>query len=269
MDKHLCMIPEAVEGSLYSMSPLFRTYGGDLMNRFDMERWLNEYVTLQTALKNMKTSLPGYSGKRQDLLREMQRKTLEFPVMTKPTGLSALSGKKRREYEDWVSAEPQREAQKRRFEQEEDRRIEGLRTKLAELEESEKQAGTLMRQVQDRIDELTSMQVVAPEYLVSPAPEMMSHYLHTGRAADMSQALNLYHTEQYRAQSLALQKGQLEQIRTMVTQQQMMMWQQEEEHRERMESIAQTSASISGELAGIRRSAENIAFYEALRFWLK
>lgn len=268
MDKHLCMIPEAVEGSLYSKSPLFRTYGGDLMNRFDMEYWLNEYVTLQTALGKIKSSLPSYSGKRQNILNGMKRKTLEFPIKTKPTGLAALSGRNRREYEEWVSAAPQREAAIRSFNQEEDRRIEGLERELHKLDESHRQVDALMRQVQGRIDELTAMQVVAPEYLTSPAPEMLSHYLHTGRATDMSQALNLYHTEMYRAQSLAMQKGQLEQMRAMVSRQQMVMWEQEAAHRERMEAISQTSATITSELAGIRRSAENIAFYEALRFWL-
>ena len=269
MDKHLCMVPEAVEGSLYSMSPLFRTYGNDLMNRFDMERWLNEYVTLQTAMENMRISERDYAGRRRSIQSDMQRKTISFPVVTKPTGLAALSGRKRREYDDWVAAAPQREEKRKRFEQEEDRRIEGLKAELAELEEKHRQVAVLTQQVLDRLNSLKAMQVVAPEYLVSPVPEMLSHYLHTGRAADMSQALNLYHTEQYRAQSLAIQRSQLDQIRTMVAHQQMVMWQQEEQHRERMEAMAQSAAAVTSELAGIRRSAENIAFYEALRFWLK
>ena len=163
MDKHLCMFPQAAEGSLYFRSPLFRTYGGDLMNRFDMERWLNEYVTLKTALENIRTSEKGYTG-----------------------GTAGIG------------------------------------------------SGTLAVQIRDRISDMEKMQVLAPEYLVSPAPEMISHYLHTGRAADMSQALNLYHTEMYRARSLALQQGQLLELRAMASRQQMAMWQREAEHRARM-----------------------------------
>ena len=253
----------------YPNEAQFPNYCGAIMNKPGLMAWLNDFILAFAAMEIFGKYTDNALSRK--LYLEDQKERKEMPAeyeMPKPTGFDPF-GKKRRAYEEWLAAAPQRQARRRQAEEAEDTRVAKIECELKEVKEKYQVMHRCGPKILELCKKLAYMHVIAPDYRKPPIPETLAHYLRVNRANTLQEAVNLYHEEQFRKDTLELQKQQLKEIRYAASLQQTALRRQQLQYAQEMASLREAQHAVTEELKGIRSAADWIAFYEVMNFWLK
>lgn len=253
----------------YPNEPQFPIYCGAMMNKPGLMAWLNDFILVFAAIDIFGKYTDDSLSRKLFLQDQKERKQLPAEYeMPKPTGIDPF-GKKRKAYKEWLAAAPQRQARRRQAEEAEDARVAKIEQELEFLNEKYEVMHRCGPLILELCKKLAYMHVIAPDYRKSPTPETLAHYLRTNRANTLQEAVNLYHEEHFRQETLELQKKQLKELRYAASLQQTALRRQQEQHAQEMVAVQAAQNAVTGELRRIRDAADWIAFYETMNFWLK
>lgn len=237
-------------------------YNGMEVCKLDLLMHLNKLITLRAQSAGWAES-EGKELKNRIAALQMERKRRTYyeRTMEKPTGLAALSGSKRRAYEQWLAEAPKREQEKMLFEKTEDTRIAAIEEKLAVLDKKLEDGNRKALQAAKEFMEVCHRQIIPPEYRKDDIPKILFLYLYNGRAHTLEAAINLYHQELHyqKLEEIAAQQARQAQSAHYAQMQAI-----SEAAQERREGINE----IKDEVASARRSIENIEFNTDMLFWL-
>lgn len=237
-------------------------YNGMEICKLDLLMYLNKLITLreQSAgwIESRKIELQNHIAALQ---MERKRRTYYERIVEKPTGLAALSGSKRRAYEQWLADAPKREQEKLLFEKKEDNRIAAVEEKIASLEKERDDGNRKALLAAKEFMEVCHRQIIPPEYRKDDIPKILFLYLYNGRAHTLEAAINLYHQELHYQKMEEIAKQQARQAQAAYYAQMQAISDAEQERRAAINEIRD-------EVSSARRSIENIEFNTDMIFWL-
>ena len=237
-------------------------YNGKSLTKAELLLYLYEIIDLKKEADELPAASKQNEAEINQIKHLMKRKQVFIPVMEKPTGLAALSRRRKREYQQWLDDAPRREEERKRKEAEEDQRIAGLKVRYDAAINKSFDLMHRMNYVGNRYKDLMALNILAPQYRTGDIPAQLLDYLFSGRAMTLSEALNIYHEEQHRMQMMSLAQQQLAEIRKARREQLEMSWRQIQILNEQKE--LQQQALEAAEDA--RRSLKNIEFVSFLDF---
>lgn len=237
-------------------------YNGHEMTKLEVMTYLDKLITAyEKATRGFEKTRDEINARREKLYIDLKRRTYYEPVVEKPTGLAALSGKKRRAYDRWLLEAPKRAKEKADFEAAEDRRIAPISKELDEVEQQLDQCYDQAKADAQEFADLCAQHIIAPAYRKDDIPKILFLYLYNGRAHTLQDAINLYHQELHNQKMEDIAREQAAQARA--------------DHYAEMQAIqaaarehAEALDAIHSEAAAARRSIENIEFTADMMFWL-
>lgn len=253
-------------GTQNIMASTAPVYNGEMWRKIDL------MIYIETAI-NLKAQAMAYfetSSQRQErqefLTQNMTRKKLTYPVVEKPVGLAALSGTRRRKYEQWLAAAPEREAEQRRFEEREDIRIAKLQKEWKAIQLISDHERETARVVVNEYTDHMLRQVIPPDYREDEAMRLLLYYLQNNRAHNLTDAINLYHQEQHWRKMEEIADQQRRDIVLAQQQQQRLLREQLMMQREMMEREAEHMRAVESEVTAARRAAESADFWLMMNY---
>lgn len=257
------MIPHVEQNIMAATGPV---YNGEMWRKIDLMIYIETAIDLKAqVMAYLETS--GERQKRQRfLVQNMTRKKLTFPSMSKPSGLAALSGARRREYERWLAAAPEREAEQRRFEEREDARIAGLNEEWKAIQMISVRERESARVIAERYTAHMLKQVIPPDYREDEAMRLLLGYLSNNRAHTLTDAINLYHQEQHWRAMEEIADQQRRDIQAAQQQQQRLLREQIALQREQMVREAEHMRAVESDAAAARRAAESADFWLMMNY---
>lgn len=190
-----------------------------------------------------------------------------MPTMEKPTGLAALSSRRKREYQEWVSKVDERQAELARKEKEEDNRIKELNKQIKQYRTESFSSLSELKELVDAHGELCQLQIISPDYRDRETLERLLSYLFNCRANTLSEAINVYHEEKHREQMEAMMVKQ-----THIAQQQLQAQREAERNAQRrqMELLEEQQLARAEQARAARKQQsllEDIRFYQQINYW--
>lgn len=208
----------------------FRTlsvcYNGKSITKAELILYLYEIIDLRREADSFPKKIEQNTRESNQLKLLTVRRKIYMPIVEKPKGLAALSGKKKREYQQWLDSAPQREEERKRLEAAEDARIAEIQTRIDKITDDDLKMIGRMNYVGNRYKELMALNIIAPQYRADNIPEFLLDYLFSGRAMTLSEAINIYHEELHRMQMMSLAKEQLLEVKKARREQMNIAWQQ-------------------------------------------
>lgn len=243
------------------------TYSGTTMTKKQLMLYLNSIIQIKRQIDECSDRMNMLRSKNAALSNETKRRCPpDEPFMHKPSGLAALSKKKKKEYEDWLAKEDERKQTRLQWNLNENQRMQMVREEIERNDDEIFSKLNSMREQIEKYKELMQMHIIAPEYREENIVEKLLSYLMCSRAQTLTEALNVYHEEAYRDNMLNLQKekNRLEEKTRleMSYQIQNMMRQQAELQREYMQAHAEQMRELTEEAKRTRRAAEMVEFLE-------
>lgn len=170
-------------------------YNGQTMTKAELIMYLGELLDTKGVLEQIDQEQKLLKKEQDKLSHQCKRKQMVMPIMPKPTGLAALSARKKREYEYWLNNADQREAEKKRFDEEEDKRIQLVEQKKDEVTNNIFKNIGKIHELVEHYQEMILRQIIPPDYRKGEIMTLLMDYLLNGRANTLTDALNLYHAE--------------------------------------------------------------------------
>lgn len=237
-------------------------YNGKSITRAELLLYLFEIIDLRKRADELPRESEQNEVSLNQLKYLMERRKIFMPVMEKPTGFAALSKKRMREYQQWLDDAPKREEERKQKEAEEDQRIADVKRRYDETMNKGFQLINEMHSVGNRYKDLMSLNVLAPQYRINHIPEQLLEYLFSGRAMTLTEAINIYHEEQYRLKMMSLAQQQLNEVKKAREEQLQMAYEQLKVLNEQKELQRQALEAVEA----TRRSVRNIEFITFLDY---
>lgn len=244
-----------------AMETISVAYNGEEISKLDLLMYLNELISLREKINQWERDRDDIQTREQAINLQRKRRTYYEPVVEKPTGLAALSGSKRREYQRWLDSAPERQQKREQFEVEETARLEALEAKKKELEQEYNHGFSAAMETAKKFQQVCLQHILAPEYRKDDIPKILFLYLFNGRANTLEAAINLYHQELHYQKLEDIAKEQARQARASHYAQMQVI-------REAQEEQNQELSALREELTTARRAAENASFNTEMLFWL-
>ncbi|MBQ9679175.1 MAG: hypothetical protein IJV48_00620 [Ruminococcus sp.] len=241
-------------------SELSVCYNGKYITKAELILYLYEIIDLKKEADGFPKLIDEHNKELNQLELLMTRRKIFMPVVEKPTGFTALSGKRKREYQQWLNTTDQREKERMRLEAEEDARIAKIKKRREKIMDEDFKMMGRMNYVGNRYKELIALNVIALQYRLDNIPELLLNYLFSGRAMTLSEAINIYHEEMHRMQMMLLSQEQLVEVKRMRREQMDMAWQQMQVLKEQRE--LQRQALEAAEDA--KKAAQGAEFFSFL-----
>lgn len=188
--------------------PISIDYCGRPINKLDLMLYLNTMIRIQEQIDKMTADNRERRIRADGLLATTERRKFYLPTKEKPTGLSALSRKKKQEYQEWLSKANEREAELRRKEQEEDNRIASIHKEIEQLNKESFATINAMYELADMFEVECKKQIIAPDYRDKETLKKLLGYLYNGRANTLAEALNLFHEDKHREEIIGIMDEQ-------------------------------------------------------------
>lgn len=243
------------------METISIAYNGDQITKRELLLYLNEMISLWEKCKQWERDRDDIRAREDAVSLQCKRRTYYEPVVEKPTGLAALSGSKRREYQRWLDSAPERQRKREQFETEEDARLAALEAKRKELEQEYNHGFSEALAAAKQFQQVCWRHILPPEYRKDDIPKILFLYLYNGRAHTLTDAINLYHQELHYRKLEDIAREQARQAQASHYAQMQAISDAAREH-------AQAMAELKEEAASARRSIENIEFNTEMMFWL-
>lgn len=232
-------------------------YNGDTMTKLEVMEYLCEMAMFWKEFDQYEEQRRKIRAKMDANLMQQKRRSFPLVERERPTGLAALSPRKRREYEYWLSKVDERKREKERLEAEEDVRIETLCKQWRELELEHNAVYVKEQKLTEDFKELCFRHILAPDYRKRGIPELLLCYLYNGRAHTLTDAINLYHQELHWGKMEEIAKDQARQV-------QASLYYQEQTLREQVAEERVWRQEISEAMDDTRRAAQEAKFYAEL-----
>lgn len=235
-------------------------YSGRSISKEKLMIYINTLIKILERVDEIKMENESRQTKINGLSAMRKRKVFTVPTMDKPTGLAALSSRRKREYEVWLSKAGERKAELEKKERSEDERIKKLNDQIRQYQDESFAALAEMKQLVDALGELCRLQIIAPEYRDLEILERLLSYLFTCRANTLSEAINVYHEEKHREQMKAMMEKQ-----TQIAQQQLQAQRAAERNAQRrqMELLEEQARAARKQQSLL----EDIRFYQQMNYW--
>lgn len=250
-------------------------YNGTQISKIDLINYLYELVDLKKKIEEYKKQGELRYQQQEQLTQDLQRRYFRMPPdVQKPCGLGRLSAKKRREYQAWLAAAPQRERERQRLIEEEDRRIAETKEKIDQLIYEGFADTEQMKRLCDQYTALLQRHIIPPDYRTGNIPQQLLTYLFNGRTHTLTDAINLYHEELHRSNMQQIAQKQQMQAERAYSEQKSMAWQQMQMqiqmHNQQLQLQRQQLdklEEITEEVEATRRAAEGIKFYAEMEYY--
>ncbi len=245
------------------------TYNGDTMTKRELIAYLNTVIKTKEKIDEI-ARRNDFLRTRNDALGNEQRRRAAPPgeIVMKPTGLAALSKRKKKEYEAWLSRAEERKNERLLWEKKEDERLASLQEEINRNNNEIFSNLNTMWELAEQYKKLVFMHVIAPEYREDSIIEKLLSYLLSSRAQTLAEALNIYHEELYRESMLNLQKEKIRQEeksqQRMEVALQSMLRQQAKAQQEYMEAHTAQMRELAEEARQTRKAAERLEFWEMI-----
>ena len=246
--------------------PMSVDYSGRYISKIDLMLYINNLLRILDQFDKLDLECSQRRAKADILMEEANRRKFTMPVMEKPNGFAALSRKKVRVYEEWLSHEEERKAELALKEKQEDERIASLQKDINKLHNECFAIITAQQELSEMHKRECEKQIIAPDYRDRGTLAKLLSYLFNGRANTLAEALNLFHLEQHQA---IMEQNAIQQTR--VAQAQLIAQRQAEESQMRMQmnmldEQRRLREDQNRAMQKIANKLDDIRFYEEMQF---
>lgn len=238
-------------------------HNGNIMTKKELLIYFSEVMHILSDMEKAEQRIFNRRPQISALKLELKRRTFPMPYKAPPSGLAALSPKKKREYQNWLANAPQRDAEQRVKEAEEDLRIKAVEEKLSVLEKQQEADAILAVSKETEYVNKLDEGILPDEYAKQKSMKAIIQYLITDRAHTLTDAINLYCQEQHWER---LEKIALEQKKELIESQQRMEMQQKHHMAQMRAMQRQQAEELQESMDATRRAAEDAKFYAEMNF---
>ncbi len=247
--------------------PEFQVYNGATVNKLTLMEYLQRVDQLERAILNLNRCKEQTERRIFALEQEAKRRSIPLPTKEKPSGLSGRFGQKKREYERWLAEAPQRKAAWEEACRQEEQRVQDVNRTIEQLRAENEERLALGKQFIEKYRDLLVLHVLPPDYRLGGIPGLLLSYLMNNRADTLSQAISLYHEEQYREEMVSLAREQNQKLQAAMDRQVASDLRREANEAAFQHAVMQRVSEVADEATRTRKAAEEAAFYEKLNFW--